>query len=75
MLKYTSVYYAYTCMQMLEPNGITSPTLSLKRCDYLLDETKMIFRVTYFTTCLTACRSCLAALSGFVAARLMARVP
>lgn len=75
MMKSTSIYYAYTCMQMLGPNGITLPALSLKQCDYLLGETKMIFRVTYFTTCLTACLSCLAALSGFVAARLMARVP
>ena len=71
MLKYTSVYYAYTCMQMLEPNGITLPTLSLKRCDYLLGETKMIFRVTYFTTCLTTHRNCLAARSGIRRGRVL----
>ena len=71
MLKSTSIYYAYTCMQMLGPNGITLPTLSLKQCDYLLDETKMIFRVTYFTTCLTTHRSCLAAGSGIRCGRVL----
>ena len=40
-------------MLMLWLKGITLPTLSLKWRDYLLGETKMIFCVTYFTTCLT----------------------